>query len=52
VRDAIVAAIQWVMLVSAILTATMVYAAIDPAASLQSIFGESVQPAGSLAVVV
>ena len=37
----IVARIKWIMIVSGVLTATMIYAAIAPEASLQSTFGET-----------
>jgi len=32
---------KWIMIVSGVLTATMIYAAIDPDAALQSTFGET-----------
>src|SRR6185503_783380 len=47
----IVTAIRWIMLISGILTATMVYAAIDPEGSMRSTFGETL-PAGAPAIVV
>jgi hypothetical protein len=37
----IVVGIKWIMVVSGILTATMIYAAIAPEAALQSTFGET-----------
>jgi len=37
----IVARIKWIMIVSGVLTATMIYAAVAPEASLQSTFGET-----------
>jgi hypothetical protein len=43
-------AIKWIMLVSGALTCTMVYAAIAPAAMLQSTFGETLE--GPLADLV
>lgn len=46
----IVANIKWIMLVSGVLTATMVYAAIAPQAALHSIFGETLD--GPLAEIV
>ncbi len=36
-------ATKWVMLVSGVLTCTMLYAAITPAASLKQTFGESIE---------
>jgi hypothetical protein len=42
--------IQWVMLVSGVLTTTMLYAAVAPQAALKSTFGESLE--GPLAEVV
>ena len=47
----IVTAIRWIMLISGILTATMVYAAIDPEGSMRSTFGETL-PAGAPALVI
>jgi len=47
----IVTAIRWIMLISGILTATMVYAAIDPEGSMRSTFGEAL-PAGAPALVI
>jgi hypothetical protein len=41
---------KWIMLVSGLLTTTMIYAAIAPAAALQSNFGESLQ--GPLAELI
>jgi hypothetical protein len=46
----IVAKMRWVMMVSGVLTATMIYAAIAPEAALQSTFGETLN--GPLAQVV
>ena len=46
----IVANIRWVMLISGVLTATMIYAAIAPKAALQSTFGETLS--GPLAEIV
>jgi len=46
----IVANIRWIMIVSGGLTATMIYAAISPEASLRSTFGESLE--GPLAEIV
>jgi cbb3-type cytochrome oxidase subunit 1 len=37
----IVTNIKWIMVISGVLTSTMVYAAIDPDAALQSNFGET-----------
>jgi len=37
----IVANIKWIMIVSGVLTATMIYAAIAPEAALRSTFGET-----------
>jgi hypothetical protein len=42
--------IKWIMFVSGVLTATMFYAAIAPAAALRSTFGESLE--GDLAEIV
>ena len=42
--------IQWLMIVSGVLTLTMLYAVVAPAAALQSTFGESVE--GPVADVV
>ena len=39
----IVAKMKWVMLLSGVLTLTMIYAAIDPQASLRSTFGETLE---------
>src|SRR4029078_2788585 len=47
----IVTAIRWIMLISGILTATMLYAAIDPEGSMRSTFGETL-PAGAPALVI
>src|SRR4029079_10009015 len=47
----IVTAIRWIMLISGILTATMVYAAIDPEGSMRSTFGETLR-AGAPALVI
>jgi hypothetical protein len=46
----IVANIRWIMIVSGGLTATMIYAAIAPAAALRSTFGETLE--GPLAELV
>jgi hypothetical protein len=46
----IVAKMKWVMLLSGALTLTMVYAAVDPQASLRSTFGESLE--GPVAEIV
>lgn len=46
----IVARIQWIMLVSGLLTCTMLYAAIAPEAALRTTFGESLQ--GPLAEII
>src|SRR5262245_1444742 len=46
----IVSNIRWIMMVSGVLTATMIYAAIEPEAALQSSFGETLT--GPLAEVV
>jgi len=46
----IIANIRWIMIVSGALTATMIYAAIAPAAALESTFGETLT--GPLANVV
>jgi hypothetical protein len=46
----IVANMKWVMLVSGVLTATMIYAAIAPQAALRSTFGEALD--GPLAEIV
>jgi hypothetical protein len=46
----IVSNIRWIMMVSGVLTATMVYAAIAPEAALQSQFGETLT--GPLAAIV
>lgn len=43
-------AIKWTMLVSGVLTSTMVYAALAPAAALNTTFGESLE--GKLAEIV
>src|SRR5215470_12507750 len=42
--------IKWIMVVSGVLTATMVYAALDPDAALQSNFGETLD--GPLAKII
>lgn len=47
----IVSAMRWIMLVSGILTATMVYAAIDPEGSMRSTFGEAL-PGGTATELV
>ena len=39
----IVVGIKWIMVVSGILTTTMIYAAINPEAALQSTFGETLE---------
>ena len=46
----IAANIQWVMLVSGVLTATMLYVALAPQAALRSVFGEALE--GPLAGIV
>ena len=46
----IVANIRWIMVVSGVLTATMIYAAIAPEAALRSTFGETLE--GPLAQIV
>ena len=46
----IVPHIRWIMLVSGVLTATMIYAAIAPEAALRATFGETLD--GPLAQVV
>lgn len=46
----IVANIKWIMIVSGVLTATMIYAAFAPEAALRSTFGETLN--GPLAQVV
>ena len=46
----IVVNIKWIMLVSGALTCTMIYAAIDPQAALQSMFGSTLQ--GPVAEIV
>ena len=48
--DWVVANIQWIMLVSGVLTATMIFAAIAPQAALRQTFGETLE--GPLAEVV
>jgi len=48
----IVKNMRWIMIVSGLLTTTMVYAAIAPAAALQSTFGETLSgPLAALIVV-
>ena len=47
---AIVSNIRWIMIVSGVLTATMIYAAIAPEAALSSTFGETLT--GPLAQIV
>jgi hypothetical protein len=46
----IISNIRWIMIVSGLLTATMVHAAIAPAAALQSTFGETLE--GPLADII
>lgn len=46
----IVAHMKWIMIVSGVLTSTMFYAAISPAAALESTFGESLN--GPLAELI
>jgi len=47
----IIGNIKWIMLVSGVLTSTMIYAALAPAAALQSTFGESLEgPVADLVV--
>jgi hypothetical protein len=46
----IISNIRWIMIASGVLTATMVYAAIAPEASLQAIFGETLT--GPLADII
>ena len=48
--DWVVANIQWIMLVSGVLTATMIFAAIAPQAALRQTFGETLD--GPLVEVV
>ena len=47
----IVTAMRWIMLVSGLLTTTMVYAALDPQAAMQSTFGETIDGAAADIVV-
>jgi hypothetical protein len=47
----IVPAMKWIMLVSGLLTATMIYAAIDPQGALQSTFGETLHPGVATIIV-
>jgi hypothetical protein len=47
----IIGQIKWIMLVSGVLTSTMIYAAVAPAAALRSTFGESLEgPVADLVV--
>jgi hypothetical protein len=46
----IVAKMKWIMIVSGVLTSTMIYAAVAPAAALESTFGESLN--GPLAELI
>lgn len=47
----IVSGIKWIMLISGVLTATMIYAAIAPEAALQSTFGETLnEPVAKIVV--